>query len=79
MQGWLSPFRVACGTGTPAVYFSRTMGVIDFAGSGNVHMTGEPSWASLLHTMGFIDFANSSNVSAGQVTPWAVFPQHGRR
>lgn len=40
MQGWLSPFRVHCSTGTPAVIFPHTMGVIDFAGSGNVHMTG---------------------------------------
>lgn len=40
MQGWLSPFRVQCSTGAPAVVFTRTMGVIDFAGSGNVHMTG---------------------------------------
>ena len=40
VQGWLSPFRVQCSTGTPAVVFPRTMGVIDFAGSGNVHMTG---------------------------------------
>ena len=40
MQGWLSPFRVKCGSGVPSVVFPRTMGVIDFAGSGNVHMTG---------------------------------------
>ena len=40
MQGWLSPFRVECGSGIPSVVFPRTMGVIDFAGSGNVHMTG---------------------------------------
>ena len=39
-QGWLSPFRVECGSGAPSVVFSRSMGVIDFAGSGNVHMTG---------------------------------------
>ena len=40
MQGWLSPFRVECGSSVPSVVFPRTMGVIDFAGSGNVHMTG---------------------------------------
>ena len=42
MQGWLSPFRVDCATGQPEVLLSRSMGVVDFAGSGNVHMTGTP-------------------------------------
>ena len=42
VQGWLSPFRTTCDTNEPDVFFSRSMGVIDFAGSGNVHMTGTP-------------------------------------
>ncbi len=41
LQGWLSPFRLACGTNNSNVFFSRTMGLVDFAGSGNVHMTGK--------------------------------------
>ena len=40
IQGWLSPFRTKCDTDEPDVFLSRSMGVIDFAGSGNVHMTG---------------------------------------
>ena len=48
------------------------MGVIDFAGSGNVHMTGEPLWALLSCTNGVVDFAGSANVLAGQVTSCAV-------
>lgn len=39
-QGWLSPFRIVCNSGAAAVYFPRTVGLIDFAGSGNVHMMG---------------------------------------
>ncbi|CAD7695064.1 unnamed protein product [Ostreobium quekettii] len=38
-EGWLSPFRVD-ENGEPDVFLSHTVGFIDFAGSGVVHMTG---------------------------------------
>ncbi|CAD7698915.1 unnamed protein product [Ostreobium quekettii] len=38
-EGWLSPFRVN-GDGEKDIVFSDTVGLIDFAGSGVVHMTG---------------------------------------
>ena len=39
-NGWLSPFRINCISGSPDVLLSSSVGAIDFAGSGNVHMTG---------------------------------------
>lgn len=39
-EGWLSPFRVTCGTNEPDILFSGSVGLIDYAGSCNVHMTG---------------------------------------
>eukprot|EP00803_Ostreobium_quekettii_P002948 evm.model.scf_2798.3 EVM.evm.TU.scf_2798.3 scf_2798:13298-18695(+) len=42
-EGWLSAFRVedfSSGEDRPDVLFDKTLGMIDFAGSGVVHMTG---------------------------------------
>ncbi|GAB4818259.1 hypothetical protein N2152v2_005305 [Parachlorella kessleri] len=39
-SGWLSPFRQGCGEVGYSPYFSRTNGLMDFAGSGTVHMLG---------------------------------------
>jgi len=39
-SGWLSAWRVSCGTATPLPTFSGTTGLLDFAGSGIVHMVG---------------------------------------
>lgn len=39
-NGWLSPFRIDCTTGEPDVYLAWSVGVIDFAGSAAVHVTG---------------------------------------
>lgn len=38
--GWLSPFRQSCTTLTLDLTFPKSFGLIDYAGSGNVHMTG---------------------------------------
>ncbi|KAK9810523.1 hypothetical protein WJX72_012129 [[Myrmecia] bisecta] len=40
LQGWLSPFRINCATGLSDILLSKTAGLIDYAGSANVHMTG---------------------------------------
>ncbi|GAB4821129.1 hypothetical protein N2152v2_008175 [Parachlorella kessleri] len=39
-SGWLSAFRQGCDSLGPEPYFTRTNGVMDFAGSGVVHMVG---------------------------------------
>ena len=39
-NGWMSPFAINCSTGEPNVYLSSSVGVIDFAGSASVHITG---------------------------------------
>jgi Amt family ammonium transporter len=38
--GWLSARRLACGAATYEPFISGTMGLMDFAGSGVVHMVG---------------------------------------
>lgn len=38
--GWLSARRLDCATGVPSPLFAGTNGVMDFAGSGVVHMVG---------------------------------------
>jgi Amt family ammonium transporter len=39
-SGWLSAWRVSCGTENPLPTFTNTNGLLDFAGSGVVHMVG---------------------------------------
>jgi len=39
-EGWLSAFRDTDGDGALDILFSKTVGMVDFAGSGVVHMTG---------------------------------------
>lgn len=57
--GWLSATRRACDQEAFSPYFSRTNGLLDFAGSGVVHMVGGaqvsggglggvPAWPALL-------------------------------
>lgn len=40
VSGWLSPYRLNCATRVFAPLFASTVGFIDFAGSGVVHVTG---------------------------------------
>lgn len=39
-SGWLSARRLACGADTYTPFFTKTNGLMDFAGSGVVHMVG---------------------------------------
>lgn len=50
LSGWLSPYRIICASGTPDPFFSSTNGLMDFAGSGSVHIVGGVTafWGALV-------------------------------